>query len=255
MFRKIADFFVDIYALDKEDDIWDEKNWIKANPYLASTEKGLETLSKNVDDIKKKSSNIITAAEQQTMNFYMNMAQTYKNHLGRKLFAEIGMVEEQHVTQYGSLMDTNVGWYENLLMHMYTMCYLYYSCMCDETNECIKKVWKAGYERSVAGLHLAAYLLREYDGKDAACIIPDGTFPKLLKLGPNIEYVREVFKLSEGEAGFLITCGRGEGLLKVGGDSAILAIQPTKKEFEFVETNLSKQAALEKARREAEGKQ
>ena len=68
-----------------------------------------------------------------------------------------------------------------------------------------------------------------------------------------IQYLKEVFKLSEGEAGFLITCNRGEGLLKVGGDSAILAIQPTKKEFEFVETNLSKQAALEKARREAQG--
>ncbi len=68
-----------------------------------------------------------------------------------------------------------------------------------------------------------------------------------------IHYLKEVFKLSEGEANFLITCGRGEGLLKVGGDSAILAIQPTKKEFEFVETNLSKQAAIEKARREAEG--
>ncbi len=68
-----------------------------------------------------------------------------------------------------------------------------------------------------------------------------------------IQYLKEVFKLSEGEAGFLVTCGRGEGLLKVGGDSAILAIQPTKKEFEFVETNLTKQAALEKARREAEG--
>ncbi len=67
-----------------------------------------------------------------------------------------------------------------------------------------------------------------------------------------IHYLKEVFKLSEGEAGFLITCGRGEGLLKVGGDSAILAIQPTKKEFEFVETNLSKQAAMEKARQEAE---
>ena len=67
-----------------------------------------------------------------------------------------------------------------------------------------------------------------------------------------IEYLREVFKLSEGEAGFLITCGRGEGLLKVGGDSAILAIQPTKKEFEFVETNLSKQAEMEKRRQEAE---
>ncbi len=68
-----------------------------------------------------------------------------------------------------------------------------------------------------------------------------------------IQYLKEVFKLSEGEAGFLITCSRGEGLLKVGGDSAILAIQPTKKEFEFVETNLTKQAALEKARKEAQG--
>ena len=54
-----------------------------------------------------------------------------------------------------------------------------------------------------------------------------------------IEYLKEVFKLSEGEASFLITCGRGEGLLRVGGDSAILAIQPTNKEFEFVETNLN----------------
>ena len=64
-----------------------------------------------------------------------------------------------------------------------------------------------------------------------------------------IEYLKEVFKLSEGEASFLITCERGEGLLRVGTDSAILAIQPTKKEFEFVETNLSKQIAMEKARR------
>lgn len=38
------DFFVDIYCLDKEDDLFDESNWIKANPYLASTEKGMEVL-------------------------------------------------------------------------------------------------------------------------------------------------------------------------------------------------------------------
>ena len=65
-----------------------------------------------------------------------------------------------------------------------------------------------------------------------------------------IEYLKKVFKLSEGEASFLITCGRGEGLIKVGGDSAILAIQPTKKEFDFVETNLAKQVAMEKAKLE-----
>ncbi|MDO5556007.1 MAG: type IV secretory system conjugative DNA transfer family protein [Clostridia bacterium] len=55
-----------------------------------------------------------------------------------------------------------------------------------------------------------------------------------------IQYLKEVFKLSEGEANFLVTCLIGEGLLKVGADTAILQITPTKKEFEFVETNLNK---------------
>ena len=55
-----------------------------------------------------------------------------------------------------------------------------------------------------------------------------------------IQYLKEVFKLSEGEAGFLVTCGKGEGLVKVGAESAIIQITPTQKEFEFVETNLNK---------------
>ena len=58
-----------------------------------------------------------------------------------------------------------------------------------------------------------------------------------------IQYIKEVFKLSDGEAYFLTTCQRGEGLLKVGEDTAIIAIQPTKKEFEFIETNMNKIAA------------
>ena len=45
-----------------------------------------------------------------------------------------------------------------------------------------------------------------------------------------IQYLKEVFKLSEGEADFLITCLKGEGLLKVGTDSAIIQIRPTKKD-------------------------
>lgn len=55
-----------------------------------------------------------------------------------------------------------------------------------------------------------------------------------------IEYLKEVFKLSEGEADFLITCSRGEGLIKIGYSSAVIAIKPTQREFEFVETNLQK---------------
>ena len=63
-----------------------------------------------------------------------------------------------------------------------------------------------------------------------------------------IQYLKEVFKLSEGEANFLVTCTKGEGLLKVGQDSAILQITPTQKEFEFVETNLNKLVEIRKKR-------
>ena len=65
-----------------------------------------------------------------------------------------------------------------------------------------------------------------------------------------IQYLKEVFKLSEGEAGFLITCLKGEGLLKVGADSAIIQITPTQKEFEFVETNLNKMVEMKKKNEE-----
>lgn len=63
-----------------------------------------------------------------------------------------------------------------------------------------------------------------------------------------IEYLKEVFKLSEGEANFLITCSRGEGLIKIGYQSAVIAINPTQREFEFVETNLQKIMEMKKKR-------
>lgn len=38
------DFFIDIYCLDDGDDIWDEKNWVKANPFLCLDKEKLATL-------------------------------------------------------------------------------------------------------------------------------------------------------------------------------------------------------------------
>jgi len=46
------DFFVDIYCVDKGEDIFDEDNWINANPYLATTEEGLETLRQDAQTAK-----------------------------------------------------------------------------------------------------------------------------------------------------------------------------------------------------------
>ena len=49
------------------------------------------------------------------------------------------MVEEQHVTQYGGLMDPNCTWLENLLLHEYTECYLYDSFYEDEVTQISRK--------------------------------------------------------------------------------------------------------------------
>ena len=46
------DFFIDIYCLHETDDIWDSNNWIKANPFLASTPEGLETLMTDAQTAK-----------------------------------------------------------------------------------------------------------------------------------------------------------------------------------------------------------
>lgn len=46
------DFFVDIYCLDEKDDVFNPKNLIKANPYLASTKNGYENLVSQLNDAK-----------------------------------------------------------------------------------------------------------------------------------------------------------------------------------------------------------
>lgn len=139
--------------------------------------------------------NIITAAEQQTMNFYMNQANFYKNDLGRRLFSEIAMIEEEHVSQYGSLIDTNTTWLENWLMHEYVECYLYYSCYEDESDQYVKDVWHQFYLEECGHLQKVAQLLKKYENKDWTEVFPcGGDFPELLKFGENKEYIRKVLK-------------------------------------------------------------
>ena len=149
-----------------------------------------------LNDVKTKLNiNIITAAEQQTMNFYMNVANLYASPLGRKLYNEIAMIEEQHVTGYGCLKDPTASWWEGLLMNEYTECYLYYSCYMDEKDERIKKIWEQHFEEEVAHLHEAADLLKNYEGKVwQQCFPAGGEFPELLKFRSQKNYVREVLK-------------------------------------------------------------
>ena len=141
---------------------------------------------------------IITAAEQQTMNYYMNIGQTHKTDLGRRLYAEIGMIEEQHVSQYESLIDPNASWLEMALCHEYCECYLYYSMMMDETDPHVRDIWEAHFNMEVAHLHAAVENLKKYEHKEWQQVIPVGEFPKLLAFTgcstQNKKYVREVLQ-------------------------------------------------------------
>ncbi|HIU79901.1 MAG TPA: hypothetical protein IAC67_03190 [Candidatus Coproplasma excrementipullorum] len=147
---------------------------------------------KTADLYTKLVASTITAAEQQTMNYYMNIAQWYKNDLGRKLYAEIAMIEEAHVTQYESLKDPNMSWLEQWVLHEYCECWLYYSAMEDETDEAIKKIWSEHYKMEVCHLKIAAKMLKKFENESYEKVVGTGEFPKLLKLGSNKDYVRRV---------------------------------------------------------------
>ena len=137
---------------------------------------------------------IITAAEQQTMNYYMNITNLATNDLSRKLYMEIAQVEEEHVTQYESLMDSSATWLEMLLWHEYCECYLYWSCFVTETDAYVKSLWEENLDIEIGHLKKAVELLEKYEGKSWQDVIPDGKFPAPISLHENIDYVRDVLK-------------------------------------------------------------
>ena len=173
-----------------------------ARPTISHYRHPLDTVrysinNKTASPITKLHTGIITAAEQQTMNYYMNVCTAYPNERGRFLYQEIGMVEEDHVTHYGSLLDPCATWLENLVMHQYTEAYLYYSAYCTETDSNIKSIWEMLFEQEVTHLHVASDLLRHIENKEPCQVIGgDGTFPDILRLESNIPYVRDVLKNS-----------------------------------------------------------
>lgn len=135
---------------------------------------------------------IITAAEQQTMNYYMNVTNFACSDIGRQLYEEIATVEEEHVTQYESLMDPTATWLEMLLWHEYCECYLYWSCYKTETEPYVKALWEENLSIEISHLHKAAELLKKYEGKEWEEVIPCGKFPAPIALHENVEYVRTV---------------------------------------------------------------
>ncbi|WTP47054.1 hypothetical protein OG288_01225 [Streptomyces tauricus] len=131
----------------------------------------------------------IMSAEQQTMNFYMNTGPTYMEPIARQLYQEIGLIEEEHVTHYESLVDPGETWWEQLVNHEYNECYLYYSFMEQESDPKVKAIWELHLNQELEHLHIACDLMRRHDGRDPQSV-PAPQLPPVLAFEPNKAYLR-----------------------------------------------------------------
>jgi hypothetical protein len=144
-----------------------------------------------VDPLSRMHAMTITALEQQTMNYYMNVGNRFVEPIARALYAEIAMVEEEHVTQYESLIDPAQSWLENLVHHEYNECYMYWSFSQDEPDERIRKIWDLHLAMEIEQLKVAADLMRRYEGREAAEILPK-EMPTPTHFQTNKEFIRQV---------------------------------------------------------------
>lgn len=147
--------------------------------------------SKTAEFVTKMNVMTIVAAEQQTMNFYMNVGNRPQETVGRGLYLEIGQIEEQHVTHYESLLDPRSSWLECLLLHEYHECYLYYSMMQQEPHPEIKKIWDLHLNMELEHLRIACDLFSQYEKRDPAEILPK-EIPPITKFQSNVDYVRKI---------------------------------------------------------------
>jgi hypothetical protein len=133
----------------------------------------------------------LMAAEHQTHDYYMTVGPTYADPVGRALYAEIASIEEQHVTQYESIIDPGESWMEKWLLHEATEVYNYWSCYQSEGNARIKQIWERflGYE--LGQLHYVMELMKELEKRDPAELLP-ATLPDPIKFESQREFVRKV---------------------------------------------------------------
>ncbi|GAB6058907.1 hypothetical protein [Desulfonatronum parangueonense] len=147
--------------------------------------------SKTADPLTKLHVLTITAAEQQTMNFYMNVGNRPEEMLGRGLYLEIAQIEEQHVTHYASLADPRESWFEKLVMHEYNECWLYYSMMEQEPDPQVKKIWELHLAMEIEHLRLASELMKKMMRMDPESMLPK-QLPAPLLFESNVDYVRHI---------------------------------------------------------------
>ena len=145
---------------------------------------------KKAAPISKLNAVTIMAGEHQTHDYYMTIGPMFADPIARQLYAEIASIEEQHVTQYESIIDPEETWLEKWLMHEAGEIYNYYSCVQYETNPRIKAIWQRFLDYELGHFHFVLDLFKKFERRDPAEIIPE-SLPEPIEYKSHREFVRK----------------------------------------------------------------
>ena len=146
--------------------------------------------SATADPLTKLHAATITASENQTHDYYMTIGPMFADPIARQLYAEIASIEEQHVTQYESMMDPSESPLEKWLLHEAMEVYNYLGCMAYETNPRVKDIWTRFVDYELGHLHLVMELFKQMEDRDPAEILPQ-TLPEPIDYQSHRQFVRE----------------------------------------------------------------
>jgi len=148
---------------------------------------------KTADPITKLHALTLVGGEYQTHDYYMNIGPTFTDPTARQLYAEIASIEEQHVTQYESIIDPNESWVEKWLLHEANEVYNYYSCVESETNNRIRAIWERFLDYELGHLQIAMEWFKRLENRDPAEVLPE-TIPSPIEYVSNREFVRQTLR-------------------------------------------------------------
>lgn len=135
----------------------------------------------------------IMAGEFQTHDYYMTVGPTFAAPIARQLYAEIASIEEQHVTQYESIIDPDETMLEKWLLHQASEVYNYYSCVEFEDHPKVKAIWERFLDYELGQLRFVADLFENTEKRDAAEVL-DESIPEPIQYVSHREYVRDVLR-------------------------------------------------------------
>ena len=133
----------------------------------------------------------ITAGENQTHDYYMTIGPMFADPVARQLYAEVASIEEQHVTQYESLLDPDETMLEKWLLHEVAEIYNYYSCLQYETNPRVRSIWERFVNYELGHFHFVMEQFQKADSRDPAEIVPI-SLPEPIEYRQHRAFVRQV---------------------------------------------------------------